>query len=85
MAYKVSDRMQQIFLPPIIDDYVGPQDPVRVYDAFIDTLDFKKLGIPLLPKPGAGERIHGRASGRNLFLRGQTNLTSTENALPNFS
>ena len=55
MAYKVSDRRQQIFLPAIIDDYVGAQDPVRVYDAFIDALDFQKLGIPLHPKPGADE------------------------------
>lgn len=28
MAYKLADRMQQILLPPIIDDYVGPQEPM---------------------------------------------------------
>lgn len=55
MAYKATDRMQQIFLPPIIDDDVGPQDPVRVYDAFVDALNFKALGIPMEPKPGADE------------------------------
>ena len=55
MAYKMTERMQPIFLPPIIDDYVGSQDPVRVYDAFIEALDFKTLGISLEPKAGADE------------------------------
>lgn len=55
MAYKVSNRMQSITLPSIIDDYVGPQDPVRVYDAFVDALDFKSLGIDLQPQPGPDE------------------------------
>jgi transposase len=49
MAYKVGDRSQQTYLPPTIDDYVGPQDPVRVYDAFVDALDFKRLGISTEP------------------------------------
>lgn len=56
MAYKVSNRMQQIFLPTTIDDYVKQDDPVRVHDAFVDALDFKKLGIPLDDyKAGADE------------------------------
>lgn len=49
MAYKVGDRMQQTFLPNSIEDYVGQNDPVRVYDAFVDALDFQQLGIPLEP------------------------------------
>ena len=55
MAYKISDRMQPIFLPSTIDDYVGTDDPVRVYDAFVDALDFPALGIALYPQPGADE------------------------------
>ena len=48
--------MQQTFLPNVIDDYVGPQDPVRAYDAFVDALDFASLGIPIEPyKAGADE------------------------------
>jgi transposase len=47
MAYKIGDRMQQTFLPNSIEDYVKPNDPVRVYDAFVDALDFQQLGIPL--------------------------------------
>src|SRR3989338_186940 len=55
MAYKVSNRMQPIMLPPVIDDYVGPQDPVRAYDAFGEALDLKALGIPTEPQGSADE------------------------------
>lgn len=56
MTYKIGDRMQETFLPPIIDDYVSPEDPVRVYDAFVEALDFGALGIPLeVVKAGADE------------------------------
>ena len=38
-------RKQISFLPPKIDDYVGKEDPVRVYDAFIESLDLREMGI----------------------------------------
>jgi len=54
MAYKTGNRTQMTFLPPVIENYVSKQDPVRVYDAFVDALDFKALGIPIDPyKAGA--------------------------------
>ena len=60
MAFKFgNNREQETFLPPVIDDYVGPNDPVRVYDAFIEALDFQELGISLIPKAGA-ERYEPR-------------------------
>ena len=55
MAYKTGNRMQVMLLPSAIEDYVGLKDPVRVYDAFVDALDFKKLGIPLEPQGSADE------------------------------
>lgn len=55
MAYKTGNRVQPTFLPPVIEDYVGLEDPVRVYDAFVDALDFKALGIPTEPSSGADE------------------------------
>lgn len=47
MAYKVGTRMQQTLLPSTIDDYVSEADPVRVYDDFVDALNFVQLGIPI--------------------------------------
>jgi len=49
MSYKIGDRMQQTFLPNSIEDYVSQDDPVRVYDSFVDALDFGALGIPIAP------------------------------------
>lgn len=47
MSYRYGDRNQITFLPDSIEDYVSAEDPVRVYDAFIDALDLKALGITL--------------------------------------
>ncbi|MDI6743451.1 MAG: IS1182 family transposase [Smithella sp.] len=56
MAYKITDRMQSKLLPSTIDDYVGSEDPVRVYDALVNALDFNTIGIPLeFCKSGADE------------------------------
>lgn len=56
MAYKTGNRMQTVLLPPIIDDYVSKEDPVRAYDAFVEALDFNELGLSLTDyKAGADE------------------------------
>jgi len=34
-----------MLLPISIEDYVGTEDPVRAYDAFVDALDLSELGI----------------------------------------
>ncbi len=47
MAYRHGNREQANLLPSCIEEYVGPEDPVRAYDAFIDALNFKELDIKL--------------------------------------
>lgn len=49
MAYRKGERSQITFLPPCIEEYVAPEDPVRAYDAFVDALDLAELGIELNP------------------------------------
>ena len=49
MAFITGSRKQISFLPPKIDDYVGREDPVRVYDAFIESLDLREMGIIIDP------------------------------------
>ena len=49
MAYRYGNRDQITFLPPSIEDYVAPEDPVRAYDVFVDTLDLEAIGIELDP------------------------------------
>jgi transposase len=45
MAFRCPERYQQMFLPASIDEYVAQDDPVRAYDAFVDTVDWRTLGI----------------------------------------
>lgn len=47
MAYRYGNRSQMKFLPPSIEDYVTADDPVRVYDAFVESLDFNIIGIEI--------------------------------------
>ena len=47
MAYKYGNREQITFLPESIERYVTEDDPVRVYDAFIDALDLNALGVDI--------------------------------------
>jgi len=39
------DRGQKTFLPDCIEDYVGEDSPVRVIDAFVNSLDMEELGF----------------------------------------
>lgn len=40
-----TSRQQTTLLPDTLEDYVGTDNPVRVIDAFIDTLDMQALGF----------------------------------------
>lgn len=45
MAYRYGDRHQMALLPAAIEEYVGPDDPVRAYDAIVDAMDIEELGL----------------------------------------
>ena len=45
MAYRYGNRTQVTFLPDSIEQYVKEDDPVRVYDTFINCLDPKEIGL----------------------------------------
>jgi len=47
MAYRYGNRDQIELLPKTINEYISSDDPVRAYDAFIESLDFRDLGITL--------------------------------------
>ena len=40
-----NNRHQGMLLPDCIEDYVDENNPVRVIDAYVDTLDFENLGF----------------------------------------
>jgi len=45
MAYRYGDRNQITLLPASVEEYVAQEAPVRAYDAFVDALNLKALGI----------------------------------------
>lgn len=46
MAYIAgADRTQAVLLPDVLDDFVGPDHPVRFLDAFVAQLDLRALGF----------------------------------------
>lgn len=46
MAYIAgTDRTQAVLLPEVLDDFVGPDNPVRFLDAFVAHLDLGALGF----------------------------------------
>src|ERR1035437_352804 len=47
MAYLRGERQQTNLFPSSLEEYVGAEDPVRIYDAFVDQLNFRELGILL--------------------------------------
>ena len=53
-----TDRSQLLLLPEAIDDYVGPNNPVRFIEAFVDGLDLQAAGFA---------RVHAKTMGRPGF------------------
>lgn len=45
MAYREGNRYGMVLLPAAIEEYVGPEDPVRAYDAIVDAMDVEELGL----------------------------------------
>lgn len=45
MAYRYGNRYQMKLFPQSIEEYVANDDAVRVYDAFVESLDLDELGI----------------------------------------
>lgn len=79
MAYKNGTRMQQTIFPPIIDDYVGPHDPVRVYDTFVEALNFVELGIALTPYKGGAHEYYPKDMVKLLVYGASYGIFSSRN------
>ena len=50
MAYLYGERRQGMLFPASLEEYIAADDPVRVYDAFVEQLDFTALGITIDPE-----------------------------------
>lgn len=61
MAYRYGNRDQIELLPKTVNEYITSDDPVRAYDAFIETIDFRDLGITLDPNKVGNSEYHPHA------------------------
>ena len=61
MAYKYGDRYQGDLFPPSINNLIPEDDPVRVYDEFIEALDFDELGIEINEKKVGNSAYYPKA------------------------
>jgi len=60
MAYIMGNRNQKALFPPAIQDYVGTEDPVRAYDAFVENLDLQEMGFVINPYKAGAHEYHPR-------------------------
>ena len=67
------DRSQMLLLPETVDDYVGPDHPVRFIEAFVDGLDLEAAGFARVePKP-TGRPGYAPADLLKLYIYGYLN------------
>lgn len=65
-----SARDQQVLFPDVLDDYVSADNPVRFLDAFVDTLDFARLGFQHATPNATGRPPYDPADLLRLYLYG---------------
>src|ERR1700739_4107010 len=75
-------REQACLLPPRIEDYVGPDNPVRAIDGFVDALDLAELGFRHAKRGvGAGQPPYDPADLLKLYLYGYINQVRSSRRL----
>jgi transposase len=75
-------REQASLLPPRMDDYVGPDNPVRAIDAYVASLDLAGLGFEHAEGAGgAGQPAYDPADLLKLYLYGYLNRVRSSRQL----
>jgi len=74
MAYLEGiDRNQTTYLVTSLDDFIGTENPVRVIDAFVNSLDLKKLGFIIYDSNKSGQCPYNRKVLLKLHIYGYVN------------
>jgi transposase len=76
-------REQSSLLPARVEDYVGPDNPVRAIDAYVQALDLAQLGFrhQLVRGQGAGQPAYDPADLLKLYLYGYINQVRSSRRL----
>jgi transposase len=75
-------REQACLLPPRIEDYVGPNNPVRAIDSYVEALDVAKFGFRHADRGvGVGQPPYDPADLLKLYLYGYLNQVRSSRRL----
>jgi transposase/IS5 family transposase len=74
-------RSQLLLLPEAIDDYVGPDNPVRFIDAFVDGLDLAKAGFTRVAAKATGRPGYAPGDLLKLYIYGYLNRVRSSRRL----
>lgn len=67
------DRNQINLLPYTLNDYVNEDNPVRVIDAYVDSLNLKEIGFKTISGQNAGQKPYRREDLLKLYIYGYLN------------
>ena len=67
------DRFQTLLLPESLDDYVGPENPVRFVEAFVDVLDLAAAGFDRVQPKETGRPGYAPSDLLKLYIYGYLN------------
>jgi len=74
MGYIRGESREQVYLlPEAVDDYVGPENPVRFLDVFVEKLDLVKLGFTHATAADTGRPPYDPGDLLRLYLYGYLN------------
>jgi transposase/IS5 family transposase len=76
-----SARSQLLLLPDSVDDYVGPENPVRFIDAFVDELDLEEAGFIRVQPKSTGRPGYSPADLLKLYIYGYLNRVRSSRRL----
>ena len=74
-------RQQATLLPDTLDDYVDEDHPIRVIDAFVDTLDMRALGFSKAETQITGRKPYHPGDLLKLYVYGYLNQTRSSRRL----
>ena len=75
------ERDQLLLLPEAVDDYVGPDNPVRFIDAFVDGLDLVEAGFGRVQPKATGRPGYAPGDLLKLYVYGYLNRVRSSRRL----
>jgi len=76
-----ADRGQSTLLPECLDDFIDEDNPVRVIDAFVDTVDLAELGFGGMEPAATGRPSYHPSVLLKLYIYGYLNRVQSSRRL----